>query len=175
MFGIRVLKFAQVSPFVPCKTAAWFLLTLFCGFAKAATTTSTVVLISPVNVMTSISAIAPVISMAGGWITIRLSVPQLKQLSGPGSGAKEETTGKSKEPPDAVEAEKPPLEPAEVLVSEDSQSLSVPAEFTTLGLAGQPIVSLNLSKANTQLGATFVRSAVQADKPNDIKLTAAFN
>lgn len=175
MFESCILKSGQMGPFVSFKAAAWFLLPLFCCFSQAATTTSSVVLISPVSVMTSIAGIAPVISTSGGWITIRLSVPQIKQLSGFAPAPREETTGNSRELPDGIEAEKPNLDSVEVQVSEEGSSLNVPSDFATLGIQGQPIVSLNLSKANTTLGAAGARSAINPEKPNGYKLTVGFN
>lgn len=175
MFVSRLFKFEQIGPLVSFKAAAWSLLTLFCGLSNAATATSTVVLISPVSVMTSIAAIAPVISTAGGWITIRLSVPQIKSLPGPASVPKEETTGKSRELLEGIEAEEPNLEPSDVQVSEDRSGINIPSDFATLGLSGQPIISLDLSKANTQLDAASVRGAASPQQPNNYKLTAGFN
>lgn len=175
MIESRFFKSGQIGPLISFKTAAWSFLTLFCGLSNAATTTSTVVLISPVSVMTSIAAIAPVISTAGGWITIRLSVPQIKQLAGPSSVPKEETTGKSTELLEEIEAEKPKLEPADVLVSEDRSGLNIPSNFASLGLSGQPIVSLDLSNANTQLDAAGVGGVVSPNPSMNYKLTAGFN
>lgn len=175
MLASRFFKSRQIGPLVSFKTAAWSLLTLFCGLSNAATATSTVVLISPVSVMTSISAIAPVISAAGGWITIRLSVPQIKSLSVPASVPKEETTGKSRELLEGIEAEKPNLEPADVQVSEDRSGLNIPSNFVTLGLSGQPIVSVNLSTTNTPLDAAGLLGVVSPNPPKNYRLTAGFN
>jgi hypothetical protein len=175
MLASRFFKSEQFGPLVSFKTAAWSLLTLFCGFSNAATATSTVVLISPVSVMTSIAAIAPVITTAGGWITIRLSVPQIKQLSGPSAVPKEENTGKSRELLEGIEAEKPNLEPADVQVSEDRSGLNIPSDFATLGLSGQPIVSVNLSTTNTPLDAAGLLGVVSPNPPKNYRLTAGFN
>jgi len=175
MLASHFFKSGLIGPLVSFKTTAWSLLTLFCGLSNAATATSTVVLISPVSVMTSIAAIAPVVSTAGGWITIRLSVPQIKSLPGPASVPKEETTGKSPDLMEGIEAEKPNLDPADVQVSEDRSGFNLPSDFATLGLSGQPIVSLDLSKANTPLDVAGARSAVSPNPPNNYKLTAGFN
>jgi hypothetical protein len=175
MLASRFFKSGQIGPLASFKTAAWSLLTLFCGLSNAATATSTVVLISPVSVMTSISAIAPVISAAGGWITIRLSVPQIKSLPVPASVPKEETTGKSTELLEGIEAEKPNLEPADVQVSEDRSGLNIPSNFATLGLSGQPIVSVNLSTTNTPLDAAGLLGVVTPNPPKNYRLTAGFN
>jgi len=178
MLASRVFKSGQIEILFSLKTAACLVFSLACGLSSAATTastTSTVVLISPVSVMTSIAGIAPVITTSGGWITIRLSVPQLNQLSTPVSGTKEETMGKSTESPDGIEAEKPNLEPADVLVSDMGSGLIIPSDSATLGLKGQPIVSLNLTNANTKLDAAGVRNAVNPNPPNGFKLTVGFN
>lgn len=175
MLKSMILKYWQIRQLVSFKTTACVLLPLFSGLSKAATTTSTVVLISPVNVMSSIAGIAPVISTSGGWITIRLSVPQLKQSSAPVSGTKDETTGRSTELLNEIEAEKPNLESADVLVSEEGSSLNIPLDMAGLGLKGQPIVSLNLSNANSKLDAFGVRNAVNPNPPNGYKLTVGFN
>ena len=175
MLASRFFKSGLLGPLVSFKTAAWSFLTLFCGLSNAATATSTVVLISPVSVMTSIAAIAPVISTAGGWITIRLSVPQPKSLPGPASVPKEETTGKSTELLEEIEAEKPNLEPADVQVSEDRSGLNTPSNLAILGLSGQPIVSLDLSNANTPLDDAGVRGVVSPNPPKNYRLTAGFN
>ena len=178
MLASRVFKFGQIEKLFSFKTAACFVLSLACGLSSAATTastTSTVVLISPVSVMTSVAGIAPVITTSGGWITIRLSVPQLRQLSGPVSRPKEEAMGKSTDVLDAIEAEKPNLDPADVLVSDEGSDRSIPLDIAALGLKGQPMVFLNLSNANTKLDAAGVRTAVNSDKPNGYKLTVGFN
>lgn len=178
MLASRVFNSGQIEKLFLFKTAACLVLSLVCGLSNAATTTSTtstVVLISPVSVMTSISGIVPVIITSGGWITIRLSVPQLRQLSGPVSGPKEEAMGKSTDVLDAIEAEKPNLDPADMLVSDEGSDRSIPLDIAALGLKGQPMVFLNLSNANTKSEAAGVRNAVNPDKPNGYKLTVGFN
>ncbi len=152
MFGLCILKSRQIRAFVSFKSAALFFLPLLCGLSHAATATSSVVLISPVNVMTSIAVIAPVVSISAGWVTVRLSVPQLKQFSGIGPGLQDEITGRPAELHENMEAAKPELV-----------------------LKGQPIVSLNLSKGNASPDAAGVPSAAKADKLNDYKLTVVFN
>jgi hypothetical protein len=181
MVASRVFKSGQNEKLFSFKTAACLVLSLVCGLTNAATTTSTtsttstVVLISPVSVMTSIAGIAPVITTSGGWITIRLSVPQLRQLSGPVSGPKEEAMGKSTDVLDAIEAEKPNLDPADLVVSDEGSDRSIPLDIKALGLKGQPVVFLNLSNANAKSDAVGVRTVVNPDKPNGYKLTVGFN
>lgn len=178
MLASRVFKSGQIEKFFSFKTAACLVLSLVCGLSNAATTTSTtstVVLISPVSVMSSIAGIAPVISNSGGWITIRLSVPQFNQLSAPVFRVKEETIGKATESEDDIEAEKSNFEPADVLVSDEGGGFNISSVTTALGLNGQPIVSLNLSNANTKSEAAGVSTAVNPDKPNGYKLTVGFN